>query len=400
MYPGISIHPTVHSSLFLDELTKNIIPFWMRHSIDSLNGGYFTCLDRKGVIYDTDKFIWLQGRQVYMFSYLYNNLTPDNAWLNIAKNGANFLEKYGRDSDGHWYFSLNQKGVPLVQAYNIFSDCFATMAFSSLYKATKNEHYAAIAKTTFLNILNRKNNPKGIYNKSIHSTRPLSNFSLPMILSNMSHDLQGIVDEELINNLLDEVITEILDKHYHQDTGLILENVLQDGAFSDSYDGRLLNPGHALEAMWFLMDIGEKRKDKNLIERAANICLTTIEKAWDIEYGGIYYFLDVLDKPLQQLEWDQKLWWVHIESMIAFAKAYQHTGDIQYLNWYNKIHDYTWSHFRDEEFGEWFGYLNRRGEVLLDIKGGKWKGCFHIPRGLFHLYKTFQKIETNKQSIN
>lgn len=44
---------------------------------------------------------------------------------------------------------------------------------------------------------------------------------------------------------------------------------------------------------------------------------------------------------------------------------------------------YTWQHFPDSLSGlEWFGYLNRQGEILLPLKGGKWKGCFHLPRGL------------------
>ena len=65
---------------------------------------------------------------------------------------------------------------------------------------------------------------------------------------------------------------------------------------------------------------------------------------------------------------------------MALAKGYAFTGDERSAKWFEKIHTYTWNHFRDKEYGEWFGYLNRRGEVLLSLKGRKWKGCFHIPR--------------------
>jgi N-acylglucosamine 2-epimerase len=165
-----------------------------------------------------------------------------------------------------------------------------------------------------------------------------------------------------------------------------------DGSFSDTFEGRLLNPGHAIEAMWFLMDIAEFKKERDIINQAKEITLRTIEYAWDDLYGGLLYFMDIKGKPLQQLEWDQKLWWVHIETLIALIKAYQLTGDQTCLNWFEKIHKWTWEHFPDHEYGEWFGYLNRRGEPLLTLKGGKWKGCYHVPRGLFQCWKTLEKI--------
>ena len=60
------------TQIYKSELLDNVIPFWMNHSKDVQFGGYFTCLDRQGNVFDTDKFIWLQGREVWMFSKLYN----------------------------------------------------------------------------------------------------------------------------------------------------------------------------------------------------------------------------------------------------------------------------------------------------------------------------------------
>ena len=118
-----------------------------------------------------------------------------------------------------------------------------------------------------------------------------------------------------------------------------------------------------------------------------------LEHSWDDQFGGILYFMDANGKPPQQLEWDQKLWWVHLESLIALSKAYELTQRKEVLAWYQKVHDYAWSHFSDPENGEWFGYLNRQGEVLLDLKGGKWKGCFHVPRAMYQCWKSFENIE-------
>ena len=169
---------------------------------------------------------------------------------------------------------------------------------------------------------------------------------------------------------------------------LIYENIRSEGGFSDSFDGRLINPGHGLEAMWVLMDLGSKRDDKTLIERAGQVALSILEFGWDKTYGGIFYLRDIKDYPTQQLEWDQKLWWVHVEALVCMAKFFRYTGSPLAADWFQKIHEYTWMHFKDRDFGEWFGYLNRRGEALLELKGGKWKGFFHIPRALLEISKT------------
>ncbi len=124
-----------YASMYKDELLDNILPFWIKNSPDHTNGGYFTCLDRDGSVYDTDKFMWLQGREVWCFAYMYNNVAQNEEWLNMAVQGAEFMKKFGRDSLGNWYFSLTAEGQPLIQPCNIFSDCFAAMAFSSLEKA-------------------------------------------------------------------------------------------------------------------------------------------------------------------------------------------------------------------------------------------------------------------------
>ena len=381
-----------YSLQYKTELLDSILPFWMKHSVDQQNGGFFTCLDQFGQVYDTDKFIWLQGRQVWCFAYMYNNIEKKQEWLDIAKHGADFLIKHGRDEEGNWYFSLTAEGKPLVQPYNIFSDCFATMAFAALDKASPSDEYKKIALTTFNNIITRRQNTKGKYNKNFPGTRSLKNFSLPMILCNLSLELEHIIGKEKVNELVPDIIHEVMEVFYQPKLGLVLENVNIDGSFADCFEGRLMNPGHTIEAMWFIMDLGIRLNDTSLIDKAVSIMLNTLEYGWDKEYGGIFYFLDIQGHPPQQLEWDQKLWWVHVEALVALAKGFQHTGDMRCKEWFDKVHDYTWSHFKDQQYGEWFGYLNRRGEVLLPLKGGKWKGCFHIPRSLYQVWKTLETL--------
>ena len=319
--------------------------------------------------------------------------------LDCAIKGAEFLIKYGHDGDYNWYFSLTQDGKPLVEPYNIFSYTFAAMAFGQLSLATQNEKYADIAKNTFEKILSKKENPKGKWNKAYPGTRLLKGFSLPMILCNLTLEIEHLLDEETIEHTMDHCIDEVMEVFLRPELGgIIVENLNIDGSLSDTFDGRLVNPGHGLESMWFIMDVGVRLNRKDLIEKAAKTTLTLMEYGWDKKHGGIFYFMDRKGFPPQQLEWDQKLWWVHIEALIALLKGYQLTGSEECLAWFEKLHDYTWKHFKDPEHPEWWGYLNREGEVLLDLKGGKWKGCFHVPRGLYQCWKILEEINYSRES--
>ena len=377
------------------ELLDSVLPFWLKNSIDKEYGGYFSCLDRDGSVYDTDKFIWLQGREVWLFSMLCNKLGKKQEWLDAAIQGAEFLKKYGHNGDYDFYFSLTREGKPLVEPYNIFSNTFACMAFAQLAKATGSEEYAEISRRIFKRILERRGNPKGKWSKAVPGTRPMKDFALPMIICNMALEVEDIInDPQLLEKTIDECLHEVLDVFYQPDLGCMLENVSSlDNSRLDCFEGREINPGHDLEALWFMMNLGIRRNDKALINKCVEISLSVIERGWDKEYGGIFYFLDSKGAPQQKLEWDQKLWWVHIESAIAMIKGYQLTGNKKCLEWFEKLDEYMWSRFKDPLHPEWFGYLNRRGEMLLPLKGGKWKGCFHVPRGLFEIWQILEKCE-------
>ncbi len=419
---------------YRSELLDRVVPFWLNKSQDLDFGGYFTCLDRDGSVYDTDKFIWLQGREVWMFSKLYNTVEPRQEWLDAAIQGAEFLKKYGHDGNLNWYFALDREGHPLVEPYNIFSYTFAVIAFGqlsiALAKAEANRptpnpsrqggessgcysnvcaqplpsltggagggslsaEYASIAKRTFDIVLSKTDNPKGRWSKASPGARAMKTFDLPMILCNVALEIESLLEPAFLQKAIDDCLHEVMDVFYRPELGLIVEALGKDGNLVDCFDGRKLNPGHAIEAMWFVMDLGKRLNRPELIKQAVDICLQEVEYGWDKEYDGVFYFMDRLGKPRHELEFDQKLWWVHLETLISLIKGYQLTGDERCLRWFERVHDYTWSHFRDPEYPEWYGYLNRQGEVLLPLKGGKWKGCFHVPRGLLNVWKILEEL--------
>ncbi|MEL6937512.1 MAG: AGE family epimerase/isomerase, partial [Cyanobacteria bacterium J06607_17] len=215
---------------------------------------------------------------------------------------------------------------------------------------------------------------------------------VPVILANLTLEMDWLLTPERLDSVLDQTVHSVMEEFLDPISGLVYEHISPDGSPLECFEGRLLNPGHGIEAMWFMMDIGQRRQNIALINRAIDTTLTILERGWDREYGGIFYFLDRKGYPPQQLEWSQKLWWVHLETLVALLLAYRLTQRDDCWQWYRTVHNYTWSRFNDPDHGEWFGYLNRQGDVLLSLKGGKWKGCFHVPRALYLGWQHCQAI--------
>jgi len=263
-----------------------------------------------------------------------------------------------------------------------------------------------LAAQTFRNIEARKSNPLGKWSKAAPDSRPFAPLSIPMIDLNLCMELLDLESDcplpiEEVEARLDKNLQLLFPTFLDKKKGLLHEHVSPREEDADTFEGRLINPGHSIEAIWFIMAAAKRTNRPDLIEQSAQVLLKTLEFGWDTSYGGLYYFLDIEGKPPQQLEWDQKLWWVHLETLVALSQAYQLTKREEFSNWYVRVHTYAWEKFADTEHPEWFGYLNRRGEVLLDLKGGKWKGCFHVPRAMFLCANIFKQLlhEANASKI-
>lgn len=192
-----------------------------------------------------------------------------------------------------------------------------------------------------------------------------------------------------------DVINDMLSLHYKEDLKCVLENVNLDGSILDNPTGRTINPGHTIENSWFLMNYSQLIGDKTLLTKALNMLKWSLELGWDKEFGGVKYFVDVYNRPCEQLEHDMKLWWVHNECLIATLYAHFITGEKIYEEWYDKIHEYVFNRFPDKEFGEWYGYLHRDGTVSHTQKGSLWKGPYHLPRCLILCEQILIAMEKN-----
>ncbi len=404
---------------FRSELLENVVPFWEKHSLDGECGGYFSCLDRDGSLFDTDKFAWMQGRELWCFSKLYDEVEARPEWLEAARLGADFLRDHGRAENGDYYFSLDRAGRPLVQPYNIFSDCFCAAGFAEYSRAETDRPAAdrarAEAARLFSRIQERKANPKGPWTKQIAANRPQRAMAMSMTQLWFAEVFMDILPAADLEAMAAASARNVLTFHLDEEKKALFERVLSDGSRPQGMDGRLLSPGHALETLFLLLNAvcrlkgypawsavggvartspGTAAPGLSAAERLlpegwgfARVCEAMIwsaERGWDEKYGGLYYYRDYEGRPLDKLESDMKLWWVNVEAISAFLLAYRLTGDPRHEAWFRRIKDWTWERFRDPEYGEWFGYLDRSGEPALSLKGGKWKGMFHLPRALLY----------------
>ena len=376
-----------------NELLNSVIPFWQNNCVDTRCGGYFTMLDRDGSIYDTTKYMWMQWRIVYMFATLHETAYRRDEWLDIAVKGFDFLTKHGKSEDGSYYFALNRQGEPAMAPFSIFSDCFAAMGAAALFKATGEKRYKTEADSAMKIYISRLDAPKGRWEKSLPGRQSRLALGSYMILANLGNVMADCLATDAYVKDTDNAVDTVMNKFWNHELNVMFENINIDGSFDlDSCEGRFVNPGHGLESMWFILQYAEKYGNTALIEQACDYIYKLYQFGLDREYGGLYYFMDALGKPHIELQWDMKLWWVHNEALIAALYAWRLSGDDKFRKMFADLDAWTWKHFADPECGEWFGYLNRRGEATHMLKGGKWKTFFHLPRCLLICGEQLNKL--------
>lgn len=388
-----------YENIFYKELFESVVPFWTKYGYDKTYGGIITSLDRKGEVYSSDKGVWMQGRTAYIFASLINEYGMNEEYKEIAKSCIDFMNAKCIDKDKRMYFLVNREGEPLRKRRYYFSELFYVIANVEYYLATqdKNALDSATEYFDFVNnmYLDSSKDPYKITPKFISSTRELKSLALPMILLNTAQIMRkadaGSI--EYYNKAIDIYIEDIKSFQLN-DTGLFLECIGVDGTiYEDIASCRVINPGHSIELSWFILDEGIYRNNKSLIELAEKMFDVAYQFGIDKEYGGLVYFKDYLNKPVEAYEHDMKLWWVHCESMIASLKLYEYTKNEKYWEIFKTVSSYAFEHFADSEYGEWYGYLRRDGNPTEPAcKGHIYKGPYHVPRMLIICNKILAKI--------
>lgn len=377
---------------YKNDLTQNIMPFWMEHGWDKVNGGVYTCVDRDGSLIDSTKSVWFQGRFAFICSYAYNNVEKNPMWLEAAKSTLDFIEKHCFDENGRMYFSVTAEGKPLRMRRYVFSETFAAIAMSEYALATGDQKYAERALQIFKDTQRFLTTP-GILAPKFEESVQLQSHSIIMILINVGSCIRKVINDPKLTEQIDESIAKLKKYFIHPEFKCLLETVGMNGEFVDTCMGRTIHPGHCIETSWFIMEEAKQRGwDKEITDMALQIFDWSWDWGWDKQYGGIINFRDCRNLPSQDYSQDMKFWWPQTETIIASLYAYLATGDDEYIYKHQRISEWTYAHFPDAEFGEWYGYLHRDGTVAQPAKGNLFKGPFHIPRMMIKAYSLCQEI--------
>ncbi len=368
--------------IYRNGLLNDTLAFWLPRCVDEEHGGFITALDRDGSILDTDKSVWQQGRITWLLSTLYNTVERRPEWLEWARHGIDFIRRHGFDTDGQMFFQLTREGAPLRKRRYAFSEAFAAIAFAAYAKAAGDAQAAKQAYELFEQFRRFSATPGLLPPKTNVQTRPLKGLAPLMITISVAQVLRETIgNEAYYTREIDRCIHELQRDFVCAARACVFEVVGPNGEFIDHFDGRTLNPGHAIEAAWFILHEARYRGgDQALTALGCQMLDWMWERGWDKKFGGILYFVDVDDRPVQEYWHDMKFWWPHNEAIIATLLAHHLTGEERYATWHQKVHEWAYAHFPDSEEGEWYGYLHRDGRISVPLKGNMWKGPFHLPR--------------------
>ena len=386
---------------------KACIDFWLKNGMDKEYGGVYTCLDRTGKLFSTDKSVWFQGRCAWTFSYLCKVYGKKQEWLDAAKSCLDFMENYciNRQAGNRMYFTVTKDGKPLRQRRYCFSEGFYAIANAEYYGVTGEEIYIQRARQAYELIwkLNHglMQDPTGLGAKTIPTTRTGRALADPMIYLNITSVLRRCDTgkdasnwQEIYQQWATQCCNEIFEYHYKPELKCTLETVGVNGELQMDYTtGRVVNPGHDIECSWFVMEQANQLDDETLRAKAQQMFDFAYQGGWDTEYGGLLYFVDCKGLPPEAYEHDMKLWWPHNELLIASLMIYRDTKDEKYFKIFEETVAYCKKVFSDPEYGDWYGYLRRDGKPTLPAcKGSTFKGPFHLPRCLTMLDQMLEQL--------
>ena len=381
------------------DLVDDILPFWLKHGLDRVHGGVYTCVDRDGTLMDTTKSVWFQGRFGFTAAFAYNNVEKNPDWLAASKSCIDFIEAHCFAPDGHMYFEVTEDGVGLRKRRYVFSESFAAIAMSEYALASGDLSYAVKALELFKRMQRFLAEP-GFLPSKYEPVFQAQGHSITMILVNTAACIRKVITDPCLDQQIDRSIAALRKYFMHPEYKALLETVGPNGEFIDTLIGRTINPGHCIETAWFLLEEAKHRGwDKALTEMALTIFDWSWDWGWDEEFGGILNFRDCKGFPNQDYSQDMKFWWPHCEAIICTLYAYEATGDEKYLELHRRVSEWTYAHFPDEVEGEWYGYLHRDGTPAHHAKGNLFKGPFHIPRMMVQARKLCLEMIEKKPTM-
>jgi N-acylglucosamine 2-epimerase len=355
---------------YRERIFKQYLPFWEKGGYDNELGGFMCELNDDGSVVNDEKYIWYQGRGVWVYSYLYNNFGKDKQFLGIAKKSRDFLIKNMYLGDGKWLDTVNRQGKPVVSTVaqgsskDVYGALFSAVGLIELYKAIGNEEDLEIAKTSIWASVKAYESPDyegvivaGIDKKGLRTLG--HSFMIVWTLNN----LLSFHNDPKLEELLSEHVNHIMIHFWNPDYGINNENLLHDYTRIPGSES-VMFIGHYLETLWMLLYEALRKKDKQLFETIKNRIRRLIEMCWDYVFEGLgtedYYVFSSKGNCLGPV-YDLKVMWAHAELLIATMTILEHTGETWAQEWYERGRRYCLKSFANTSSGIWRQAVDRLG---------------------------------------
>jgi N-acylglucosamine 2-epimerase len=381
------------AAFYRGQLLDDVLPFWEKRALDTVHGGLFHQFDREGRLLGTDKNCWCEGRMVWMFSALFNQVEKRPAWLELARSGRDFLVAHAHAGGGRWHYLLAGEGAVLRPERSFFTDAFVLTGLAEYARASGSDQDADLIDITFAALV--RNFEADGFDEFHHFHLDPGRLwhSVAMIGLYVASVLTPLLGTARTRPLADACLGRILRVFARDDLRCLLESVGRDGRALDDATGRRINPGHTMESMWFCMEEALRRGDRALVERSVQVIDWAWEKGYDPVHGGLFNILDRTGgepagyDPRASFDegWDDKVWWVHSEALYALLLAATETGREDLYERFLALHTWCQRFFHDPEHGEWYAYLHRDGAPRVTDKGTWIKAAFHVPRNLMQI---------------
>ena len=374
-------------------LMNEVLPFYLRHAVDAVHGGYTTCLDNDGTMLSGDKYTWSQGRGVWTFSAVYNRIDHAARFLEAAKSGAEFLRNVGSDEHGQWPFRTDRQGKVLEGPISIYADMFVVYGLTEYYRGSADVSALKLAYKTLNDAHARASRADFNAVAPYHIPKGWRAHGVPMIFVETAQELARSIADPALDEKVDRAAETILQLHYKPHYGVILENVTLDGGEIDQPEGRIVNPGHTIESAWFLIHWAKRRGNDAVVSLGCELIRKALELGWDREFGGIYHGMDHQTGSPSPVfaNAECKLWWPHTEALYALILIYELTGENWALDWYGKVHDWSMKHHRSP-WGDWYQRLDRQGRPITKVVALPVKDPYHLPRALILAYQSLRRM--------
>ena len=375
-----------------DELTGNILPFWIDKMVDHENGGFYGRIDGHGNLHaDAEKGGILNARILWTFSAAYRVLGKSE-YLEMATRAKDYIIAHFIDREyGGTYWSLDYKGNPKDTKKQFYAIGFMIYGLSEYVRATGDKEALDYAIQLFECI--EEHSLDVIYNGYIEAcTREwgeIADMRLSVLDANYpksqnTHlhiiepyaNLYRVWKDERLEKALRNMINIFTDKILNPETNhldLFFEKDWTRGA------GHLESYGHDIECSWLMHEAALVLGDAEVLKKVEEI-VPLVAKASEKGLNPDGSMIHEANLDTGHVD-DDLHWWVQAEAVVGFYNIYQHFGDESALDKSLQCWQYIKDNLIDYEGGEW--YWSRRPDGTLNLdddKAGFWKCPYHNGR--------------------